>query len=288
MQLFSRYYQLTKPGIVYGNVLHTFGGVMLGFHFQWQWGNVIGVIVGTGLVIMSACMVNNYFDRDYDKRMERTKKRGFAEESVNLRLAFIQATLLLSIGLVVLWLTTNNLTVGLALIAFVSYAGVYTYLKHHTAWATLVGTLPGSLPAVAGYTALSGQLDSVALMIFLVIALWQLPHFFAISLFRKQDYVDAGLPVPATVLSMRVLYYLTIFTIGCYLGAVIGLWTIHLPFAGGIMLFVVAFWWWVVTLRSKVSDNWGRKVFGVSMLASLVFVASAVVSFVLERWSIVQ
>lgn len=266
------YYLLAKPGIVYGNALHVLAGICLAYQFNWSWTAVIGVLVGTSAVIASACIVNNYFDRSIDARMERTVRRGLASGAVSLRIALILAVIYFVLGMAVLTLTTNILTVVIGLVAYVLYAFIYTYSKRITVHSTLIGTVPGALPGVAGYTALSGVFDTTAWLIFLVLVVWQLPHFYAIAMRRKKDYKNAGVPMLTDTMTTSSLQRLIIILLIINV-AVVAVFSLAVLYWPPAILFTGGAIWWLygaLTVR-RDADAWSKKVFFQSLVMSLLF-----------------
>lgn len=273
-------YAAMKPGIMYGNLLHFGAGLLLAFQVPWSWAAASAGAAGTALVIAAACLINNYFDRDIDAHMKRTKKRPTVTGQISPRLTWASALLLGGLGIGLLYVCVNPLTTLLALVALVSYAGVYTYAKRVTIHSTLIGTVPGALPTVAGYTTLSGQLDTTALLIFLVIVAWQMPHFFAIALFRKSEYAAAKLPVVTSRYSDATIRRWIIGWIAVYLGALLAL-CYQLNAFVLTMLLVAGGVWWLVVARRPYSTRWPRQVFGSSLVLSVLFFAAAAVNFVI-------
>lgn len=155
----------------------------------------LAVLFGTALVVASGCVVNNYFDRKIDAQMCRTKKRALVTGAIVPGPAVLFSAVLLCIGLLVLTVFTNQLTVLLGIIAWLTYSLIYTVAKHHTVHSTLIGTIPGAIPPVAGYAATSATLDVNALLLFLIWFFWQLAHFYAIAIKRFADYAAASVPV---------------------------------------------------------------------------------------------
>jgi protoheme IX farnesyltransferase len=152
-------------------------------------------LVGTVLIVAGANTLNMYLERDSDALMARTAGRplpaGRMDPAVALRLG---------IGLSVLSVPLLTFAVGplpglLASIALVSYVLLYTPLKRRSATALLVGAIPGAIPPLIGWTAATGRLDLPGVLLFAVMFLWQVPHFLAITLFRKGEYARAGLVV---------------------------------------------------------------------------------------------
>lgn len=279
MAIVRDYYLLTKPGIVYGNSWHVLGGILFAAGMWWSWTAAIGVLVGTALVIASACVINNLLDRRYDRHMERTKQRASVTGEIKLSQAVLFAAIMAIGGFAVIAATTNLLTLLLGVVAYLSYAFIYTYSKRFTVHSTVIGTLPGALPAMAGYTALSGQLDMMTWFIGLVIALWQLPHFYAISVFRHDEYKRAGLPVLSTRLPNSHMRTVILSTITMFVAAVIVFAILVLTPIAGVAYVGLALWWLAQSWQGGQGKIWARRVFGNSMYVSLGFVFVAALDF---------
>lgn len=265
------WYVLTKPGIVYGNILHALAGVFIAAaSFGLDITSSLGVIFGIAALIASACVVNNYIDRDIDAKMSRTQKRPSVMGNLRLVDIALFAGILALIGFVLLALTVNWLTFWLGALAYVWYSWLYTYSKRVTVHSTVIGVVPGALPAMAGYTALSGQIDLTAIVLFTVVALWQLPHFYAISLFRKEDYRAADIPIASCVWSLKKVKRVMMVTVLLYWLSVVALAIVVLSLPAGLLLFFAASYMVIVTFW-KESDTirWARRVFGVSLIATL-------------------
>lgn len=127
--------------------------------------------------------------------MARTSQRALAIGKISPLHALLYAGLLGIIGFIILAAYTNWLTFGLGAFAYVMYTVVYGYAKRHSVHGTLVGSISGALPPVAGYTAVTGRIDLGAGLVFLILVLWQMPHFYSIAIYRLKDYKAAGLPV---------------------------------------------------------------------------------------------
>lgn len=280
----SLYYRLTKPGIVYGNVFHAAVGLLIAHRFGLHVEPAVGLLVGTALVIASACVANNLMDRSIDARMTRTKKRGLVTGEVTTQSAVVYLSILFALGAGILAWTTNWLTLGLALVAYVWYVWIYGWAKRTTWLSTIIGTVPGSLPIMAGYTALSGSIDMVAWVLFAMLTLWQMPHFYAIALYRQQEYATATLPVISVALGRRATYHQMLIFAMLYvmsLGVLIACGGIHI--VPGFLLVGYGLWWLLTIYRGRqdIADQWAKKVFRQSLIITLLlFVAAGVNLFV--------
>jgi protoheme IX farnesyltransferase len=189
------YYKLTKPGIIYGNAITTAAGLFLASHYHIAWLLLLETIIGLSFVIASGCIVNNYFDRDIDVRMERTKNRALVTGTISVKNAIVFAFALGVIGFLILLLYTNKLVVAIALAGAFVYLAIYTPLKRFSFYSTAVGSISGAVPPLVGYCAVTHTLNIQALILFFIFAVWQIPHFYAIGIYRLKDYAAAHIPI---------------------------------------------------------------------------------------------
>jgi protoheme IX farnesyltransferase len=157
------------------------------------------ILVGTGMVVGAANILNNYLERDVDALMRRTWGRPLPAGRVAPATALALGIGLPAFAIPMLALAANPLTALLALIALVSYAFVYTPMKRFTTAALFVGAIPGAIPPLMGWTAATGAVDARGLALFALLFVWQVPHFLAISIYLKEDYARGGLKVFALV-----------------------------------------------------------------------------------------
>ena len=187
--------ELTKPRITFLVLVTTLVGFYMGSQDGVNLTLLLQTIVGTGLVAAGASALNQYFERDLDARMMRTKTRPLPDGRLlpNEALGFAAAISL--IGIASLAVFVNLLTAFLGVLTLTAYIFVYTPLKTRTAFCTLIGAVPGAMPPMMGWTAARGEIDSVALAIFAILFLWQMPHFFAIAWIFTEDYARGGFVV---------------------------------------------------------------------------------------------
>lgn len=263
------YYRLTKPGIIYGNALMAIAGYFFGAAGNPSLTVFLAMLVGTAAVIASACVYNNVIDRDIDAKMERTKERALPTGRIPQVDALLFASFMLLIGLVLLVLGTNSLTAFVALVGHLAYVVLYGYAKRKTVYGTLVGTLSGSTPPVIGYVAATGSFDVTALLLFIVLAAWQMPHFYAIAIFRRDDYKQANIPVLSVVSGLeatrrQIIIYVGIFILSCVL---LGLFS-PLSLLSTLILILLGAYWLLLCL-TRVEDEpierWACRQFGWSL-----------------------
>lgn len=275
------YYYLTKPGIIYGNLLSATAGFFLASKGQIDFGLLLAVLAGTGLVIASGCVFNNYLDQGIDAKMARTQKRALVSGQVSGRAALAYATVLGGLGFWVLALFTNTLTVITGVVGIFFYVVVYGIVKRYSTLGTVVGSIPGATPPVAGYLAVTNEFDTGALLLLLILAVWQMPHFYSIAIFRLKEYKAAGLPVlPARksvpLTKHYILIYIAIFLLVTPLLTFFG-YTGY-TYASVVMLIgIVWFWKGLKGFQATDDESWARQMFGFSLLVLLTFCLSIAV-----------
>ncbi|MCF7531223.1 heme o synthase [Pseudomonas petrae] len=262
----KHFIQITKPGIIFGNVLSVAGGFFLASKGHVDIGLFLAAMIGTSLVVASGCVFNNCIDRDIDVKMERTKNRVLVQGLVSVKLALIYATVLGVVGVGLLYTKANALAALFAVIGFVIYVGFYSlYLKRRSVHGTLVGSLSGAMPPVIGYVAVSNTFDLAALTLLVMFSLWQMPHSYAIAIFRFNDYRAASIPVLPVKRGIRVAKRHILIYILAFLLA-----TLMLTFGGyaGLNYLAVAaamgmYWLYMAWTGYKAKDDtvWARKLF---------------------------
>ena len=278
---FRAYYRLMKPGIIRGNAIHIIAGSLFASQLPLQWTTIAAVLVGTCLVIASACVANNYMDRGIDAKMKRTKSRPSVTGEVSLISAMIFTGLLLVTGFVLLVVFTNAWVVGIGVAAYILYVFVYGWAKRTTIHSTLVGAIPGALPILAGHVAIVGEPTVGSWLLFLVVFTWQMPHFYAISIFRKKEYKAAHIPVLGAVKSFRVVRaHIAVYMVA-YLASITALTSLNVIGApAGTLLLIGAAAWFIVYARTSIADEvkWARTIFATSLLLALLLLVASVIN----------
>jgi heme o synthase len=170
------------------------GYVMAGGNTHDVW-TILWIAAGTGLVAGGASALNQLIEREPDALMRRTRLRPMADGRLSTRDAMLFALALTAAGVLCLTLGANVLSAVVALVTLATYAVVYTPLKKHSSFATVIGAIPGALPPVIGWAAAEGALSRGAWVLFGILFLWQLPHFLAIAWIYREDYARAGFPM---------------------------------------------------------------------------------------------
>ena len=200
------YIELTKPSITRMCLITTGGGFWLASPPETgtQWWTMMCALLGTALAVGAANALNMWWERAPDQRMTRTKDRPLASGRLRPQNALVFGLALGFSGMVVLGAGTNLLTALLGAFALLSYVLVYTPLKYRTPLALVVGAVPGAMPPLMGWTAATDGLGAAGLVLFGTLLLWQMPHFLAISVYRKRDYANAGIQIVPVVRGDRV------------------------------------------------------------------------------------
>lgn len=168
----------------------SFGFILASAETNWQ--QLMLVFIGGFLLSGASIVINQILEKDYDKLMSRTMHRPLPTGRVNTDEAWILALLIFFVSLVLLFMSTNVLTVVLSVLSMILYSFVYTPLKRVGSIAVLVGAIPGALPPLLGWTAVRGEITYEALIIFGIQFIWQFPHFWAIAWLADEDYKKAG------------------------------------------------------------------------------------------------
>jgi protoheme IX farnesyltransferase len=272
----KNYYRLTKPGIIRGNVMTAIGGFLLASRGNIDWWLLVATCSGTALIIASACTYNNIIDQDIDAKMERTRKRALVVGDIADEAAWSFAAVLGLLGAFILFKFTNMPTLLLGVLGFITYVYVYTYAKRKTVHATLLGTIPGATAVTAGYTAANGGVDLGAVLLFVIMLLWQMPHFYSIAMFRLKDYKAAGIPVLPAVQGMQETKKQIVIYIAVYMAAAASLALYgYASFTYFVVMLYLSAWWLYKAfrgLRKGTEDiKWAKGMFGASLLVLLVW-----------------
>jgi protoheme IX farnesyltransferase len=192
---FADLMELTKPRITFLVLVTTAVGFYMGSSDGLNFLLLFHVIVGTALVASGASALNQYIERHLDARMVRTRYRPLPDGRLQRNEALIFSVALSVVGVAYLLYFVNPITGVLGVATLAGYILVYTPLKTRTALCTLIGAFPGAAPPVMGWTAARGEVDAVALSLFAILFLWQMPHFFAIAWIFTEDYRRAGFSI---------------------------------------------------------------------------------------------
>ncbi|KAB1645741.1 MULTISPECIES: heme o synthase [unclassified Pseudoclavibacter] len=268
----ARYYSLTKPGVLYANVLSAVAGFLFGSQNGVDLFSLVIVTVGTTLIVGSATVLNNVLDRDIDQRMERTKKRATVTGGVRARRATIFSIVLGLLGAAVLGLWSTPLVLGLGVFGFVCYVWLYGATSKRMSYhGTLVGSVSGAVPILAGYVGATGRVDAGAVLVFLALFFWQMPEFYSIAIYRREEYAAAGVPVitvvkgvPTTI--VHIFVYTVLYVASVVLLGVLGFASLTTTSVLGLLGVV---WIAIGALGFTTSDKiaWSHRMFGFSLVS---------------------
>ena len=201
-RLMRDYVELTKPRITWLILMSTAIGYFFGlpraegwreFLANVNWLSLVHTIVGTGLIASGTAALNQWFEREADRRMRRTADRPLPAGRLQADRALTFGVALSVAGFVELWLGVNLLSGVIGAFTLGSYLFLYTPLKKRSWWSTTVGAIPGAMPPVIGYAAAAGVVTREAWVLGAILFLWQFPHFYSIAWMYKDDYARAGI-----------------------------------------------------------------------------------------------
>ncbi|EEX40237.1 heme o synthase [Vibrio furnissii] len=266
------YISITKPGIIIGNLISVAAGYFLAAKSEAADVALLAyTLAGVAMVIASGCVVNNIFDRDIDLRMDRTRGRLLAQGEINVDHAFVYAIALLLGGTALLYRMANPLSTVVVLLGYVFYVFFYTmWYKRTSVYGTLVGSVSGAVPPLVGYLAVTNYISLEAVLLFALFCLWQMPHSYAIAMFRMQDYKAAGIPVLPVVSGIEkarkhMIAYVVAFNLVALALFLLG----ECGYEYLVIAAAVCFMWTKVTFKPVTEDNyvaWSKTVFKVSLL----------------------
>lgn len=265
------YYLLTKPGIIVGNLFTFAAGFLLASKGLFPIGLFLSTFIGLALIMASACVLNNYIDRDSDKKMVRTKDRPLAAGLISEQRAIFFAILLAIPGNLLLFFFTNFLTLFIANIGFFVYVVLYSFWKSRTVYGTAIGSIAGAVPPIVGYCAVSNQFDLGAFIFFMMMVLWQMPHFFSIAFNHFEDYKKAGIPVlPIYKGALRTKIHMVLYIIGFMIATSLLTLFHYTDYLFLLLTTSISFFWLALSIKgftTKDTQFWGKQMFQVSLLA---------------------
>lgn len=270
MDLIREYLQLTKPRVVALLVFCAVIGMFLAVPGIPPWRALVFGTIGIWMASGSAAAFNHLVDERIDKLMTRTARRPLATGKLTPRQALAFAIALGVASMLVLALLVNPLTAALTFGGLIGYALVYTaYLKRATPQNIVIGGLAGAIPPVLGWTAVTGSLHPFALQLCLIIFVWTPPHFWALAIFRRDDYARAQVPMlPVThgVVYTRwhVFYYTVLLVVVTLLPTITGM--SGLVYFGGAVVLGAGFLYYAVRLLNPPDEFFAMRVFNYSIV----------------------
>jgi heme o synthase len=279
--VFRQYHALTKPRVIQLIVFCALIGMVLaipGWPSFDAWVRIVWACLGIWLVAGAAAAFNCLVEKTLDAKMRRTAWRPTARGELSDVQALAFSTALCALGSFILYTFVNPLTMWLTFATFIGYAVVYTLvLKPMTPQNIVIGGASGAMPPLLGWAAITGEVSSQALILFLIIFLWTPPHFWALALYRVEDYRKSGLPMlPVThgnqFTRLQILLYTVLLMAACLMPFAIGMssWL----YLGVALVLSVGFIGYAIALMRHYSDELARKTFRFSLIhLSVLFAA---------------
>jgi protoheme IX farnesyltransferase len=280
----AEYWELTKPRIVALLVFCALIGMFLAVPGIPPWRALVFGTLGIWLASSSAAAFNHLIDQRIDKLMVRTSHRPLATGQLTARQVCVFATAIGVLSMVVLVTLVNTLTAVLTFAGLIGYAVVYTaFLKRATSQNIVIGGIAGAVPPVLGWTAVTGELHPYALLLCLIIFVWTPPHFWALAIFRREDYARAQVPMlPVThgvqYTAWHVLFYTILLVLATLLPYLTGM--SGLLYLGGALVLGGGFLYYAVRLLKPPGETFAMKVFGYSIVYLMVLFAF----LLLDHW----
>ncbi|CAM3693865.1 heme o synthase [Mesobacillus zeae] len=276
---------LIKIGIVNSNAITTFTGLWLAIHFSGgrfleNLDIVFLTLIGSSLIIAGSCSLNNFIDRDIDHLMERTKGRPTVTGKVEPGKVMLLGIMLVAIGTALLFMTT--VTAGV-----IGLLGVFTYVVLYSMWSkrlyvsnTIVGSISGAVPPLIGWAAVDGNLSMMAWTLFLIMFVWQPPHFYALAMRRVEEYRAAGIPMLPVVKGFKSTKRSIVMWVAGLLPLPFLLPSLGVPFM--ILATVLNVGWLAMSLwgfKSGDDIKWATRMFVYSLqYLTILFVAMVIVT----------
>lgn len=285
------YLEVTKPGINTHNILVTFAGFWLAAGLQTlnHLPLLLLTLFGTMLVIAGSCTLNNFYDRDIDPYMRRTKNRAVADGRIKPSTALWLGIFLSVTGFCVLAIGVNPLAAFLAFIGFFTYVVIYTmWLKRSSTLSTVIGGISGAVPPIVGWTAYTQSIDLSALALFLILFAWQPPHFFALAMLKTEEYRKAGIPMlPVVKGFLETKRQILLFTLLLLPSSLILFFTgvsSWLYLIVSILLGMIYIGLAIQGFQTKDDNQWAKKMFLFSLLYLTVIFFVMIIDVALLEW----
>lgn len=280
----GQYLELTKPRVVALIVFTAVIGMFLATPAIPPWSALVLGSLGIWLAAASAAAINHLLDRDKDAVMARTAARPLVTGELTPRQVLIFALVLGATSMFLLAAFVNVLTAVLTFASLIGYAVIYTvYLKRATPQNIVIGGAAGAAPPVLGWAAVTGEVHPYALLLFLIIFIWTPPHFWALAIFRRDDYSRAQVPMlPVThgveYTRWHVLYYTVLLLVVSLLPFVTGM--TGLVYAAGALVLGLGFLWYAIRLLNPPSERFAMDVFNYS----IVYLMALFAFLLVDHW----
>ena len=268
--LMQQYVELTKPRIVALLVFTAVIGMFLAVPGMVPWQPLLAGTAGIWLAAASASAINHLIDQRIDRLMARTSSRPLATGTLRPAQVLVFAIALAVASMLILVLWVNSLTAVLTFASLIGYAVIYTrYLKRATPQNIVIGGAAGAAPPMLGWVAVTGELHPYALLLFLIIFIWTPPHFWALAIFRKDDYSRAQVPMlPVTHGVEYTRWHVLMYTVLLLLVSVMPWMTgmSGLFYLGGALVLGAGFLYYAIRLLNPPDDWFAMRVFNYSIV----------------------
>ncbi|AKG05735.1 protoheme IX farnesyltransferase [Salimicrobium jeotgali] len=249
---------LIKVGIINSNLITTFAGFWLALYYTGasivtEWVTLLWTLLGTALVIAGGCILNNWYDRDIDPIMDRTQNRPTVTGTMSLQSVLIGGLVTSAAGFLVLTLASWQAALW-GVFGWIVYVILYTmWSKRRYTLNTVIGSFSGAVPPLIGWAAIEPGLRMEAWMLFLIMFLWQTPHFLALAMKKKDDYERAGVPMLPVVKGFEMTKRQIVVYVACLLPL-----PLYLASLGGVFLtvaYILSVGWLVLALAGFVMKD---------------------------------
>lgn len=284
------YIQLSKPGIIMGNTFAGIGGFLYasyGINGTVALSLMVATIVGLVCIIASACTYNNIIDQDIDSLMSRTQRRVLVTGHMPPMHALAYGTVIGMVGFALLHYYSSPMALHVGIFAWVAYVIIYSKWGKRTRYGTFWGSFSGAVPPVLGYVAVSNTIDPIAGLLFALYAVWQMPHSYAIAVFRADDYTSAKIPVLPLVVGFGTARFIMAWHIFVFTAIMAYFGWLHLHHASLFLLIALCLWWLFTCLfkyTAQTPEPWGRKVFYGSLYVIVAFNTLLMVDHLLRQY----
>ncbi|KAB8138622.1 protoheme IX farnesyltransferase [Gracilibacillus oryzae] len=278
--------EIMKIGIINSNTMTAFAGFWLalyytGASFYLNWHILLVCVIGTAFVIAGGCVINNFYDRDIDQRMQRTKSRPTVTGAIDLQHVLIIGIAFTIAGLSILALASYQT-------AIIGFAGWFSYVVLYTIWSkrrytinTAIGSLSGAIPPLIGWSSVDPALHPVAWILFLLIFIWQTPHFLAIAMKKVDDYRNADIPMLPVIHGFAITKRQMVIYVACLLPVPFFLYGLGYSFV--ILSSILNIGWLILAckgLSGKTNElKWANQMFIYSLVyLTVIFFAMIIIS----------
>ena len=280
------FYELTKPRLSFLSVVTAVVGYLSADPTR-DLTVLFSLLIGTSLAAGGAAVLNQWLEREADAKMVRTKDRAIPAGRINPQHAFIYGLGLSLAGCLLLYKGANLLAGSLTAATIASYVLLYTPLKRFTTWNTLIGAIPGALPPLIGWAAAEGRISTLGWILFAILFLWQMPHFFAIAWTHRHDYAQGGFVMLSNADSTgrKVALQAFLFSVALIISTLLPVLLGYASWAYGTIAIVAGIYLIrpaLAFLQEKQRTPAARKLF----FASIFYLPALLMPLVLDLWLI--